>query len=254
MSISITINAETAEEARREMALLLGNPAAAYNQWKKDDRTETPAALVVDEKKFLGEKVVQNDAGLSGDIGADLAPGTSFTSSELNGVAKNAEATYTKQTRERGKPSPGHARRTKAEIAEDEAAAQAEADPTSKEEYAEMAGISTGGERVGPEDDAATVEQDEADEADETAAAVEDRPADKKLTHDDVRSSLGAYVKLYGMAAAQEDGPKVIALALKNPEIVKVSAIPETQEALGAVVAGIDEMTRKNPFQRDKVA
>ncbi len=235
MSISITIHAESGAEARQQMRELLGEDVPVYSTTLAEIAPEIAAEMRAD----IAARSVQNDARREPTI-ADVR------------MVPNAP-------RERGKPSPGHARRTKAEIAEDEAAAlgaalDAGVIHVNGQTEESALGISTGDERVGPEDDAATVEQDEADEAAETAAAVEERPADKKLTHDDVRNSLGAYVKLYGMAAAQEDGPKVIALALKNPEIVKVSAIPETREALGAVVAGIDEMTDKNPFKRAKVA
>lgn len=232
MSISITINTDTAAEARAALRELLGS-GPATTQPKVDVR-DVVAALVVDEKAFLGETSVPNDAG---------------------------QQTTVATTRVPGQPSPGAKRRTKAEIAEDEAADRRAAESKgaytqemTEEFMAAQAAISTGEERVGPEDDVETVAADEADEAAETAAIVEERPADKKLTHDDVRNALGGYVKLYGMAAAQLDGPKVIALALKNPEIVKVSAIPETQEALKAVVAGIEEMTAKNPFGHSKVA
>ncbi len=233
MSISIVINTETAAEAIAQMKELLG------------------ADLV----PLRGVSNVKNDAGHGGDpTDAEIAERRAAVQEAIDSqglalkINPNGDVV---PTRIPGQPSPGAKRRTKAEIAEDEAAALAAA---SEWVAAEPASISTGDERVGPEDDAATVEQDEADEAAETEAAVDERPADKKLTHDDVRNALGGYVKLYGMAAAQEDGPKVIALALKNPEIVKVSAIPETQEALGAVVAGVEEMSRVNPFKRAKVA
>lgn len=57
--------------------------------------------------------------------------------------------------------------------------------------------ISTGEERVGPEDDAATQAQDKADEQAEAAAR-----SDGSLTHDDLRRAVGAYQKAHGMAAA----------------------------------------------------
>jgi hypothetical protein len=70
--------------------------------------------------------------------------------------------------RERGKPSPGKARRTKEEIAEDEAADKADAENI-VDESGESSGmsISSGEERISPEDEADAA-QDAADEAAET--------------------------------------------------------------------------------------
>jgi cell division septation protein DedD len=85
--------------------------------------------------------------------------------------------------------------------------------------------ISTGEERVGPQDTPADEKQDAADEA------ADKKPA-TKLDHDSVRSALGEYVKKFGMPAAQEDGPKCLALVFKGKEIDKVSLIPDTQEDL----------------------
>jgi len=152
--------------------------------------------------------------------------------------------------RERGKPSAGSTRRTKAEIAEDEAADQADAARAAAgaETGAEVADrqISTSPEdRHDPDnpDDVA----DAADEAAETATAKAE--TGNKLTHDDVRNALGAYVKAYGMPAAQTDGPAVITLMFGEGK-AKVSDIPDTQEDLAKAVAGIKEMTTKNPYSR----
>lgn len=89
-------------------------------------------------------------------------------------------------------------------------------------------------------------EQDAADEAAESAAAKAEDPS---LTLDDVRSAMGKYVTAYGMAAAQEDGPKLFQLAF-GPGIVKMSQIPPTQEALKKAVAATAEMIEKNPYKR----
>jgi hypothetical protein len=103
--------------------------------------------------------------------------------------------------------------------------------------------ISTGEERADP----AVEAQDKADEKAETDAQ---KAEVKKLTHDDVRTELGAYVKKFGMPAAQEDGPKVLALCFGEGKS-KVSDIPDTQEALQKAVDGIKEMLEKNPFKRE---
>jgi hypothetical protein len=112
----------------------------------------------------------------------------------------------------------------------------------------QQAAISTGEERIGPEDSPEVVAQDEADEKAESDAA---RDPAKPVTLDDVRSALGEYVRLYGMAAAQEDGPKVITLVCGEGKI-KVSDIAD--DKIAAVVSGVKEMSDKNPFKREKVA
>lgn len=153
-------------------------------------------------------------------------------------VAQDAAAEAPK--RERGKPAPGRARRTKEEIAEDEAAGKAEASATPTEE-APL--ISTGEERIDPitAEDAA---QDVADEAAEVEATKT-----PELTHDDVRAALQKYLAAYGTPAAMEDGPKVLTM-LFGAEVTKVSAVPGDQASLAKAVAGVEEMLVKNPFSR----
>lgn len=151
------------------------------------------------------------------------------------------DATAEAPKRERGKPAPGRARRTKEEIAEDEAADKAEASAAPTEE-APL--ISTGEERIDPTtaEDAA---QDAADEAAEVEATKE-----PELTHDDVRAALQKYLAAYGTPAAMEDGPKVLTMMF-GAEVTKVSAVPADQASLAKAVAGINEMLVKNPFKRE---
>lgn len=219
MSINIHIEAESASEALAEMKKLLAGDDFVEGKWQ-----------------WKQVPIVRNGDGQTEqtDVGAiaDEVLGTNITGA--------------KPQRERGQPAAGRKRRTKEEIAEDEAAAAAEPE--------EKAAISTGEERVGPEDDAETVAQDEADEKAESDAATAAREPDKKLTLDDVRNALGVYVKKYGMAAVQTDGPKVISLVLKDDKKVKVSDIPDDQKVIQAVLDGVAEMTAKNPFSRDLVA
>lgn len=143
--------------------------------------------------------------------------------------------------RERGKPAPGRARRTKEEIAEDEAADKADA-ATPAAETKPL--ISTGEERIDPTspEDAA---QDAADEAAEAAATKA-----PELTHDDVRAVLKRYLDAYGTPAAMEDGPKVFKM-LFGDKAAKVSDIPTDQASLSKAIAGIEEMLTKNPFKRE---
>lgn len=221
VKIYLNIEADSPEEVRSVLANLLGS-------------TSMSVVTPFDPSAVYG----------SGEQTAH--DGTS--TSEQSGLS--AATVDTAPKRERGKPSAGSARRTKAEIAEDEAAEQADAARAAAgaETGAEVADrqISTSPEdRHDPNnpDDVA----DAADEAAETAAVKE--AAGNTLTHDDVRNALGAYVKAYGMPAAQEDGPAVITLMFGEGK-AKVSDIPNTQEALAKAVAGIKEMTTKNPYSR----
>lgn len=156
-------------------------------------------------------------------------------------VAEDAAAEAPK--RERGKPAPGRARRTKEEIAEDEAAdkadAAAAAAPTEP-----AANISTGEERIDP-----TTPEDAAQDAADEAAEVEATKA-KELSHDDVRAALTKYLNAFGTPAAMEDGPKVLALMF-GAEVTKVSQVPADQASLAKAVAGIEEMLTKNPYKRE---
>lgn len=111
-----------------------------------------------------------------------------------------------------------------------------------------------------PEDRQET-DADKADAADEAADAAGQKEDTAEVTPDNVRNALGLYVKKFGMAAAQEDGPKCIGLAMKKLGVElpkgetawKISAIPEKQEALKLVIAGVVEMIDKNPFSREPV-
>lgn len=107
----------------------------------------------------------------------------------------DAEIEANKPKRERGKPSPGASRRTKKEIAEDEAADLADQAKQTAAEEANLTddvkpAISTGGERISPED-----EQDAADEAAETEKTG-------LAPIDVLRRLVGDYQKKHGMPAA----------------------------------------------------
>lgn len=114
---------------------------------------------------------------------------------DSNGNAPVDEAPAEAPKRERGKPSPGRARRTKEEIAEDEAADAADAAKQQADIQANLTddvkpAISTGGERIGPDD-----EQDAADEAAETEKTG-------LASIDVLRRLVGDYQKKHGMPAA----------------------------------------------------
>lgn len=156
-------------------------------------------------------------------------------------------------TRKRGEPSPGRSRRTKAEIAEDEAAEKAEianriagrlADAPVEEIDAAIetfAAISTGENRVGPDDTDEDAVQDAADEQAEMAAKRE--PG--KLTHDDLRKAVGDYQKKHGMPAA-------VALVQAGGLIGKpIIEVPEADlEAVIAAVSGVAVAAVSKPVEQ----
>lgn len=177
-------------------------------------------------------------------VAAPMSPDAEAVAEEGPNYAamKQAHEQAEAPKRERGKPAPSKARRTKEEIAEDEAADAADAAQAAPTEA--PANISTGEERIDP----ATAEDAAQDAADEAAEAEVVKP--KELSHDDVRAALQKYVTRFGMAAAMEDGPKVFTM-LFGDEVVKVSAVPADQDSLAKAVAGIEEMLTKNPFKRE---
>ncbi|MCY0148345.1 hypothetical protein OEG84_11640 [Hoeflea sp. G2-23] len=134
-------------------------------------------------------------------------------------------------TRERGKPSEGRKRRTKEEIAEDEAADAADAAAA-----ASKPAISTGENRVGPEDDAETEAADAADEAAETESTG-------LAPIDQLRRAMGAYQKKFGMAEAvklvEEGG-----LIGRGITDIDEADIPAAVERVNAAVAGAKTETK----------
>lgn len=164
--------------------------------------------------------------------------------------------------RERGKPAPGRKRRTAEEVAEDEAAeaaAQPAAEPPAP---TEQPAISTGENRVGPEDEP---EEDQIqDIADEHAEVEATKPADEPAaTLEDVRAAMGAYVTAFGMPAVQADGQKIVESILgplpadaKKPDGTPATAWAMTMfpaERYGAIISAFRTAVEQNPFQRDRV-
>lgn len=118
-------------------------------------------------------------------------------------------------------------------------AAQKKAAEKAAKEAAEAAAAAEAAKQPATAED----KQDAADEAADTAA--QKGPDSVKLTHDDVKKVLGAHVQAYGMAASQAD----VKLLLNGAE--KLSAIPDTQEALAAAVLSIANAIEKNPRKHE---
>jgi len=159
------------------------------------------------------------------------------------GAAAIVKPTAMDGDRERGKAGPGHRRRTNAQIEADDAyfAAHPPAAPLAPgsteplppgvddaagfyERQREAANgrslISTGEERINPED--------AADEAAETAARVGDKP-----TIEDLRAAVGRYTEKFGAKASIEN----IRTILGKPII----EVPE--EEIGAAIARVEAAT-----------
>ena len=165
--------------------------------------------------------------------------------------------------RERGQPSPGKSRRTKAEIAEDEAADAADAAAAEasnirsgvedREDPDVVNGEDVMNESVGP-DDEANAEQDAADEAAEVAA---ERQPDAPLSIDDVKALATEYQARYGMAAVQEDGKLIFKEALGNPpegnDFWRFSLVPTDQPTLKKLTATWQRAIDENPLKRERV-
>ena len=119
---------------------------------------------------------------------------------------------------------------------------------------AEAPQISTGEERVGPEDDIEEIDEETAaqDKVDEVAEAEAKADPSRPLTHDDIRNLLGEYVRVYGMPAAQSDGPVVIGELW--PGKSKISDIPADQDELRRAIDAFEAMMSSNRFGRKAVA
>lgn len=87
-------------------------------------------------------------------------------------------------------------------------------------------------------------------------AADEARPADAPLTTDDLRAAMKDYVEAFGMAAAAEDGPRIIALVMtgdmdaKQPDGRSFVASSVPQDKLAHAIKEFKMAAVNNPFNR----
>lgn len=95
------------------------------------------------------------------------------------------------------------------------------------------------------------------DAADEAAEVEETRDTANPLTLEDVKFAMNGYVKKFGMAATQEDGPKIFVEALGKPPTGepywKLSLVPEDQEKYAQIIATWRKATELNPLKRTPV-
>lgn len=190
-----------------------------------------------------------------------------------DGVETPREPTATAPKRERGQPSPGKARRTKAEIAEDEAADAADGKAAAEQTEAvgnavsELSGqadatathmtpdkddpvVARNAETA--EDDAETQAQDAADEQAEVDAA---RDPENPLTVEDLKQAYLPYFEKYGMEATKEDGAKMfVEIFGPVPEgsngWTTAAMVEQGQDKVRQAIDGWARMAAENPHGR----
>lgn len=152
--------------------------------------------------------------------------------------ALEAEQTEEAPKRERGKPSAGRARRTKEEIAEDEAADAAEAMNGEVLPPEDKPLISSGEERIDP---AAAAQ----DAADERAQAEATKAADgKAYSRDDVRNAMVEFVNTHGSGEMSEDMIKTLSQLYPDGSVTKLSEIPDNSDDFLAVINGLSNASK----------
>lgn len=242
MTIEIKIFGECAGDALNELRQLAGS-------------------LVPREPVLIGDRVAFNAAATAATDATAVAAATTEDgdTETFMGLPPGAPIGYT---------GPGvpvtRKRRTKAQIAADEAAATSDAPHVEgtrrtkaqvAADEAAKANISVSPEnRVDPEaeadeatvdsgaeDSAETKAQDAADEAAETAIA----PA-APATADDVRAALGRYMAAYGFAATTTDFLPLCGYA-------KVKDMPEDPAAYAVAISKLDVAIFDNPYKRERV-
>ena len=125
-----------------------------------------------------------------------------------------------------GEPSPGRKRRTKQEMAEDDAWSAEQAAQDGRLE--EFQAISAGEARVDPAQAAEQAAIDAQDAADE---AAESTRLEGELTHDDLRHAIGDLTGVIGVAKAAKLTKEILGCGVEK--------VPATQEALAQAVAAI---------------
>ncbi|HTP77731.1 MAG TPA: hypothetical protein VMJ73_12210 [Rhizomicrobium sp.] len=165
--------------------------------------------------------------------------------------------------RKAGFPAPGRKRRSSEEVAQDDAyfasinsstieavAAEQNQEP---EDGAGVAGeslfgdaeteaplISSGEERLDPEQSAEEAAQDAADEA----AEFDNPLGEANLTHDDLRAVIGDYAKIVGVAAASKNVKAILGCGIVE--------VPKTNEALGAAIEKVKAAIASQEKTEDK--
>lgn len=196
--------------------------------------------------EFYGENFAQAARELVGFVRA-VAEDTGFATERPAAAPADAqqpdgddEAPATAE-RERGKPAPGRARRTKAEIAEDEAADAAEFAPEAKklaEEGAQQFAEDRAAMNISadPENrvDTAEAEQDAEDEAADPVNA-----SGPEATRDDVRAEMQAYMNKFDIVRLNADMTSILKARWPDGSVTKLSEIPEDAQSFADVIAAL---------------
>lgn len=217
MTVEIRILGESAIEALNDLRTLTRGLEPDVDSKGTEPFVSVPSVIVEKQKDMSGS------SDLTSDCGKQHVEGSVGETSEL-------------PKRERGKPSQGRARRTKEEIAEDEAA-EAANEPAPN--------ISTDPEnRVDPADAA----QDAADEAADEANA-----SGPETTREDVRGSMKAYMDAFGLPALNADMSHILNEEYPSGDVTKLSEIPENAADFANVKARLDTALKDNEFKRERV-
>jgi hypothetical protein len=208
------------------------------------------AAGEIAEQTYTTIKVENETIHEAGEIGNnallhihdEIAVGTLRTAGETTGdstlVVTRKPLGPMDGERKRGEAAPGHRRRTNAQIKEDavyfaEVAKMIGDKPTTQPlpPDAEPMQISTGEERISPED--------AADEAAESEARRAERGG--KLTIEDLRAAVGRYTEKFGAKASIENIRSIVGCAiLEVPESEIGAAISRVEAAIaGSIVLGV---------------
>jgi hypothetical protein len=211
--------------------------------------------------------VVDTGSGTGASLRVALAPGNVFNALTGETIQKVSEQPLADMDgdRKRGEAGPGHRRRTNTQIAADEAyfAQKTRAEAALREmdkgvhSEAEAHSISSGEERVNPEDaielaaeaaereaarraaDTSGAEQDAADEAAETEQRSSDVP-----TLEDLRAEVGKYIEKFGVKASVDNMRAIIGC---RTDQVPTEEIPNAIAKVRLAISGSTVLTPKSP-------
>lgn len=216
LEIKVTVPQEAVEERRADVYLANAMAALGFHRGEVLAKPVTLAALSASTSAQAAASVKTAEAVEGEGVEATTAEGT--------------------PKRERGKPAPGKARRTKEEIAEDEAADKADAEAAGEPK----SNISTGEERFDP----ATPEQDAADEADE-AADEANQNTSGATTRDDVRNAMTKFMDDFGGGEMVNVLAPAFERLYPDGSVKNLKSMPEDPEKFAAILKILDEARAK---------
>lgn len=201
------------------------------------------AREALDELRGFANDLIRPAAPVQSETATD-APAAAPVSEPAEAAAEPEAPAAEAPKRERGKPSPGRARRTKEEIAEDEAADKADAGATAEQNEPQPNITAEPENRVDPAEAAQDAEDEAADEANAPAP---------EATRDDVRAAMLAYQAAYGVPALMADMTAILKEEYPAGGVTKLSEIPDTTADFAKITARLNDALTNNTFSRDKV-